>query len=92
MIEWREWTEVEGGSMLIDQVGNVAQAAKSLCHQMKVQFKFHHYVKRTQEKAFEELKSSSNTGKVVLQVDFAESYGVTCQNDNLLTRETRQVR
>jgi hypothetical protein len=48
---------------------------------MKNQFKFHHYIKRTQEKAFEEDKVASSEEEVVLQVDFAESYACTSQNE-----------
>lgn len=48
---------------------------------MTKHFKLHNYIKKNQEKAFEELKKSSSDEHIALQIDFAESYSVTSQNE-----------
>lgn len=67
--------------MVIEQTGNVKEACEILCIQMEKQFKFHHYIKRSQEKFFEESKDASTEEEVVLQIDFAENYACTTQNE-----------
>lgn len=72
---------VESEPVVIEQTGTVKEALEILCNQMEKHFKFHHYVKRSQEKAFEDSKAASSEEEVVLQIDFAESYACTTQNE-----------
>ena len=81
IVKLRKCTDSEGGPIVIEQQQSVREAVEILCQQMKSHFKFHHYIKKTQEKSFEQLKQASTDENIVLQVDFAENYSVTSQNE-----------
>lgn len=80
-IKWKLWSTVDSEPAVIEETGSVKKASESLCHQMESQFKFHHYIKRTQEKALKDAKIESTAQDIVLQIDFAENYSCTSQNE-----------
>lgn len=79
-IKWKQWRRIDNRVTLNSTIGPLMD----LIHDMQTQlpaFKMHCFVKREQQKYFEEKKKNLAPNEIVMQVDFAENYRLTCQNE-----------
>lgn len=83
-ISWKKWVE-EGGICLIVSTGSLKEALNKLESKM-LHFKYHCYVKKIQEDYFEASKNNidkelGSDPYAVVQIDFAENYSLTFQDE-----------
>jgi len=81
VIKWKKWTDVEKRVEIQEKEGTLADAVKEMEDQLSY-FKTHCYVKSIQEKYFDTQKQLvSEKRTAVIQIDFAENYSLTSQNE-----------
>ncbi|CAF1376703.1 unnamed protein product, partial [Didymodactylos carnosus] len=79
-IKWWQWVNINGRAEKKEFEGSVDKGVELLKSKVKY-FLFHVYIKREQSKYFEQLKSEVTDEKVVIQVDFAENFGLKEQDE-----------
>lgn len=86
VITWKQWIDEKdkAGIQLKIFSGSVEEAVEELESTM-THFKKYCFVKKVQEKFFidkiEALKGNTNETYAVMQIDFAENYSITHQNE-----------
>ncbi|CAF1181277.1 unnamed protein product [Didymodactylos carnosus] len=80
IIKWWQWVNINERAEKKEFEGSVDEAVELLKSKVKY-FLFQVYIKREQSKYFEQLKSEVTDEKVVIQVDFAENFGLKEQDE-----------
>ncbi|XP_049306174.1 uncharacterized protein LOC125776689 [Bactrocera dorsalis] len=80
LTEWKHWRIVDKRIIISYTKGPITDLINELDSQLP-SFKLHTYVKRTQQKYFQDRKISIKQDEAVLQVDFAENYRLLNQNE-----------
>ncbi|CAF4436359.1 unnamed protein product, partial [Didymodactylos carnosus] len=79
-IKWWQCVNIHGRAEKKEFEGSVDEAVELLKSKVKY-FLFHVYIKRERSNYFEQLKSEVTDEKVVIQVDFAENFGLKEQDE-----------
>lgn len=84
-LSWKQWVDGEGGIQLTVVEGSMAMAVKDVENKIP-HFKTHCHVKKIQETYFEKLmeqlkKENCTETYAVVQIDFAENYSLTFQDE-----------
>lgn len=79
-ISWKQWTDSEEKLKLVEVKGSVHDCIKEIEKQF-IYYKWHLFIKRSQAAYFEETKDKLKDGEAVLQVDFAENFTATSQDE-----------
>ncbi len=80
---WMQWQENNGRMVKMQETGTIEDLYNYICP-MTPKFMQHSYIKRQQAKKYEEdkiLASTINNRVAVLQMDFAENYTCTTQDE-----------
>lgn len=80
IITWKQWGECENRPKLLEFEGSLEDAVNELNVQLPT-FKIHAYVKKVQSKSFEECKLNAQENHIIIQVDFAENYLASSQDE-----------
>lgn len=80
-IFWKQWKDdCSSRPKVFEAKGTIEEAVNELQNQFS-KFKKHFFVKRLQAKAFKNMKDTVADDEVILQVDFAENYLATSQDE-----------
>lgn len=79
-VNWQNWRKVDGQMVLTKTLAPLHILLNELQAELPI-FKEHFFVKRCQQKYFEDVKAKLKPGEIVLQIDFAENYRLQCQNE-----------
>lgn len=80
-VYWKQWQDDnESRPKVFETKGTMEEAVNELQNQFPY-FKKHFFVKRLQAKTFKDIKGSLEDDEVVLQVDYAENYLATSQDE-----------
>lgn len=79
-VKWSYWRKVDDRLTLSYTIAPLAD----LLHELEIQlpaFKLHYFIKRAQQKYFDDKKQNLSNGELILQMDFAENYRLINQNE-----------
>jgi len=85
---WKQWTDSGKKLNFVELRSSVQDCMKEIKKQF-VYYKWHLFVKRSQAAYFEETKNTLQEGEALLQIDFAENFTATSQ-DEVLTGHTNK--
>ncbi|CAF3420657.1 unnamed protein product [Rotaria socialis] len=78
-VKWYQWKNINRYAAKEEEQGSVEQCVELLASKVRP-FLLHVYIKRQQNKSFEESKSNSNSNKIVVQVDYSENFDIKDQD------------
>lgn len=79
-VKWKHWRVIDNRMILSYSEESTKELISEIESQLPA-FKLHSFIKRTQQNHFESTKTNLLPGEVVLQIDFAENYRLTSQNE-----------
>lgn len=79
-ISWQQWADVNGRPIVVNIDGSVEDAVIDIQNKLS-DFKIHCFVKSIQEHQFELKKKILQPAELLIQVDFAENYSCTAQDE-----------
>ncbi|XP_044573568.1 uncharacterized protein LOC6501773 isoform X4 [Drosophila ananassae] len=79
-VNWQQWRKIDNHLVLTNTTATVNDLLQDMQAKLS-SFKTHFFVKRAQQGYFEETKMNLKPFELVLQIDFAENYRLTHQNE-----------
>lgn len=79
-VNWQQWRKIENHIVLSNTTATISDLVFDIEANLS-SFKTHFFVKRAQQKYFEDTKRNLKPSELLLQIDFAENYRLTHQNE-----------
>lgn len=79
-VNWKQWRKIDNRIALTNTVATFSELVLDVERKLPL-FKTHFFVKRAQQQYFEETKNNLQPTELAIQIDFAENYRLTNQNE-----------